>query len=432
MRARRVSALALPLAAALLSLLLPLYQSVWAQDPAGPMLFRSHYEPGVIALDVHTSESGTVMGTVPQAIESTVAVLSRTRALEGDNARQDTYVMDFDLLVTVNGETQVDTANGRDIDLGTGDPRGSCTTTLTDPRGRVLETVGGAHDSEPVGRLTELAMSKLIELPEQPVAVGGEWETGGELALEDQGGSVSYRANWRFDRIDEEDGVRTPVLIATATVTGQDLAAPEKGVTVDIPGQGPTALRVREHVQEITVEYVITMRWNLEKSRADRVVYETNTHAVSTQTVLGADGAQIAQQGGIEVQREGTTVTNEREATDEELARIPALALASSIQRGSPELLRTIATGEAQLLEIEDDIASIGAEYREVSAKATDLRFEPAGDAGVVRFRLAVSGRKPEIRPGADLSDPETIIDAEFALDLVHADGEWRLAAVRQ
>jgi len=423
MKARRLTrAFVLALAAVALTV------GARASLAQGPMLFRQRATPAeVLVTEVRSRQAGTIAGQIAQEVEQDVTTLSLTRAVEGDLATKDDYTLAMRLYVKVGDQVQVDTAAGQDLDLGEIDPRGICVTTVTDSRGHVEQSIGATGQEDPLAKLQTEMYYRVMELPEQAISVGDTWKTSSRFEMWE--GQATAEVAWRFDRIEEVDGRQVPVLVGEATITTTELSVPPKSITTDI-GNGPQKLTIKEQVSELTLKETIELRWDTEKARIGQVIVQQQLDATTSQSVFTEQGTPIGAGQEITVSRQGTTETVDRAPTDEELGQMVTLALTNSIQRKDLALLRSVQAPQADLRSVEDELTKLFAEYSSLRATAKDIRFAAAGDEATVRLRLTITGRKPEARPGPDVSDVIQILDREATLSLERGKGMWLLRGV--
>jgi hypothetical protein len=404
---------------------------VAAQEATDAYTFRQRFTPGeAVVTDVQVRQSGTITGLgadgIPQEVQVDASTLTVTRSVEGDIATQDAYTVGFGILVTVAGQVQVDSANGRDMDLGESDPRGLCATNTVNSRGRVTATVGGASADDPLNQIERALLERAMELPEGPVRVGDRWTTGDQVKLGEN--LTSFEMQWRFDRVEERNGQKVPVLVGEVALTVRDITASPKSLTADIQGT-PTKIRVVEHVDELKTSETIEAYWDTALSRITAVSVKQHIEAQSTQNVTLEDGSPLGSQP-MSVTRDGTTVTSERPATDEELAQMAVLALANSVNRESFDLLHSVQAEGVDFSQIENQLSAMFGEHEKLRAMPSKIEFTPSGDTATTKFHVVVTGCTPEVRPGVDLSPRSTIVESDLTLKLVKQGGLWRVREI--
>lgn len=418
--------------AAILTLVALSYRPALAQADDGAYTFRTRYTAGeAIATEVQARESGTIEipgagQRVPQEIEYDVASVTCTRSVEAEQATTDTYVLGMRMLVTTDGKVQVDTANDRDIDLGTADPRGLCTTRTVDALGRTRGEVDGLGQEDASAKLYRALLETAVVLPENPVRVGDTWTTSG--AVEMDAASAPYEVRWAFDRVEERDGRACPILVGETEISVRDLKVPTKSLTTDTP-QGPMKLLIDETAQVLTVTLRMELTWDPAVQRIVSMAARNRTEATSTQHVMDEAGAALGDTV-ISVSREGTLTTTDRPATDEEIAQTIALALTNSINRENLDLLHSVTADGADLAACEQPLRELFDGHSQLRAVATGIRFTPDGDTGAVTFHAVVTGCTPEVRPGADVSEPRTIVEGDVTMQLTREGAGWKLREI--
>lgn len=431
---RKLSVLSYGVAAALTLTLFGLFSHpVAAQEETetDTYTFRQRFTPGeAVVTEARVRQSGAITGVgaeaIPQEVEVDASTLTLTRGVEGDLATQDTYTVAFGIRVTVAGQVQVDTANGRDMDLGESDPRGLCATSIVNSRGRVTETVGGASADDPLNQIERALLELVMELPEGPVRVGDRWTTGDQMKLGEN--LTAFEVHWRFDRVEERDGQKVPVLVGEIELTVRDITASPKSLTTDIQGT-PTKIRVVEHVDELRTTEIIEAYWDTALCRPTVLSVKQHIEAQSTQTVSLEDGTPLGSQP-MSVTRDGTTVTSERPATDEELAQMAVLAVTNSINREGFDLLHSVQAEGADLSQVENQLGGMFAEHERLRAMPSNIVFTPSGDSGTAAFHVAVTGCTPEVRPGVDMSPRSPIVESDLTLKLEKQGGLWRVREI--
>ncbi len=368
-----------------------------------------------VVAEVSGRETGVSDGAA-QVLESTAIILARFRPASGDTLLYDEYDLGGSVRMTLDGEPVVDSPVSSGF--------GSCETIRLTASGFVLERDAPEEDSDPLTQLSNLLENYSLELPARPVRVGDRWERPNAVALGD--GSASVLFVWSVEGIEERDGRTLATLHCRSEASVKDLQGPTRPVTV---GEFAGCTR-RDFVHEYSLVDEAEITWDVAAGHAVAEASSVTASGRVTQEYVGTDGAVVSEKPDVTLERQGRRTVRMREPTDAELVLAAAFAFSNCLERGSFDLLESVASADLDLRKLGARFSPLFGRFAKLTAAPSGIESTIDGDAASVRYRLSLVGEIALEGHALDVGAVEQSLAADVTIDLAREGSAWRVRAV--